>query len=186
MDRDTHTKCLSQSAAHLCALAEGSVQWAEATRTAACCPVTHSSSWQTRMGGMGGGITCPLPLAQLRKGKWNTAHAQKLPEGLCVSAGSGGEQVSCFPYCEIRSKYQAPVDPQQWILKWGQSSFIGHRRVLFRCTKCDFGITGFFITSLGLLKPHVLRFELNTFSVCCWLDTQIVLPLNSHHWLLKG
>ncbi len=106
-----------------------------------------------------GGITCPLPLAQHRKGKWNTAHAQKLPEGLCVSVGRGGEQVSCFPYCEIRSKNQAAVDPQQWILKWEQSSFIGHRRVLFRCTKCDFGITGFFITSLGLLKPHVLRFE---------------------------
>lgn len=176
MDRDTHTQnaCLHQRA-HLCALAEGCVS---GQRRPSLLPVAQWLILAADRHGWGG-ITCPLPLAQHRKGKWNTAHAQKLPEGLCVSMGRGGEQVSCFLYCEIRSKNQAPADPQQRILKWGQSYFNGHRRVRFRYTKCEFSIT-----SLGLFKPHVKwRFELNTFSVCHWLDTQIALPPNSYFCL---
>lgn len=106
MDRDTHTQnaCLHQRA-HLCALAEGCVS---GQRRPSLLPIAQWLILAADRQGWGG-ITCPLPLAQHRKGKWNTAHAQKLPEGLCVSMGRGGEQVSCFLYCEIWSKNQAPL-----------------------------------------------------------------------------
>lgn len=99
---------------------------------------------------------------------------------LCVYGEGGGAGVLLPLLWDLIQK-SGPADPQQRILKWGQSSFNGHRRVRFRYTKCEFSIT-----SLGIFKPHVKwSFELNTFSVCHWLDTQIALPSNSHFSLWR-